>query len=112
MFPLTLSRETSRLSGKQTCFPLLFPFKYFVIHPKDEQIKQTNEQTSLKEGFHLNDVFWPLNVAFIELSSSFFVLFKNPLLITQFYVLGFFVTFWVIFGYIWKEIAFLKDWLN
>ena len=34
--------------------------------------------------------------------------FKNPSLIIQFYILGFFVNFWVIFWYIWKEIVFLK----
>ena len=54
----------------------------------------------------MNVVFSPLNVGLIELSRSLLVQFKNPSLITQFYVLGFFVNFWVIFGYIWKEIFF------
>ena len=43
----------------------------------------------------LNVVFLPLNVGVIELSRSIFVQFKNPSLISQFYVLGFFVNFWV-----------------
>ena len=50
----------------------------------------------VKGGFHLNVVFSPLNVGLIELSRSLLVQFK-PSLITQFYVLGFFVNFWVIF---------------
>ena len=52
--------------------------------------------------------FSPLNIGLIELSRSIFVLLKNHSLITQFYVLGFFVNFWVIYGYVWKEIVFLK----
>ena len=58
----------------------------------------------LKGGFHLNVVFSPRNVGLIELFRSLFVQFKKPSLITQFYVWDFLE----IFGYIWKEIVFLK----
>ena len=57
-----------------------------------------------KAGEHLNVSFWPLHVGFIEISRSLFKQSRNLSLITQFYVLGFFL---VIFGYIWEEINFL-----
>ncbi len=45
MFPERTSRETSRIEGKQNyLFPSRPDIKCFVIHPKDEQIKQTNEK--------------------------------------------------------------------
>ena len=53
-------------------------------------------------------LFSLLNVGLIEIQSrSLFKELKNPLFISQFYVLGFFVNFCLIFGYIWKEMVFL-----
>ena len=48
MFPEVKSREALRLERKQNeLFPQGTDIKCFVIHSKDEQIKQTNKQTSL-----------------------------------------------------------------
>ena len=48
----------------------------------------------------------------IEISRSLFKELKIPSFISQFYVLGFVVNFWVSFGYIWEEIVFLKGLLK
>ena len=53
-------------------------------------------------------VFTPLKIGSTEISRSRFKQYKNPMLITQINVLGCFVSFWVIFRYIWEEIVFLK----
>ena len=45
---------------------------------------------------------------FSLISRSRFKQLKIPLLITRSYVVGYFVNFLVIFGYIWEEIIFLK----
>ena len=42
------------------------------------------------------------------ISRSRFKQLKTPLLITRSHVVGYFVIFLVIFGYIWEEIIFLK----
>ena len=44
----------------------------------------------------------------IEISRSRFKQSKNSSLITRIYVMGCFVNFWVIFGYVWEETVFLK----
>ena len=51
-------------------------------------------------------------MGFIEIFRSLFEELKIPLFISQFYVLGFVENFWLIFGYIWEEIAFLKGLLK
>ena len=62
----------------------------------------------LKVGVHMNSIFSPLNVGLMKISRLRFKQSKNPLLISRSYVVGCFVNFWVIFGYIWVEIVFLK----
>ena len=50
MFPDTKSRETWRFEGKQNkLFPKGADIKCFVIHPEDDQSKQTNKQTNKKQ---------------------------------------------------------------
>ena len=44
----------------------------------------------------------------MEISRSRFKESKNPLLKTYIYAMGCFVNFWVIFGYDWEKIVFLK----
>ena len=44
----------------------------------------------------------------IETSRSRFKQYNNSMLIPPLYVLGRFIYFWVILGYIWEEIVFLK----
>ena len=62
----------------------------------------------IKAGVHVNVVFPPLNMGLLDISRSRFKQSKNSMLISQFYVLGSFVNFWVIFRYIWEEIVFFK----
>ena len=62
----------------------------------------------IKVGVHLRAVFTPLKIGQMEISCSHFKQYKNPPFITQINVLGCFVNFWVIFGYIWEAIIFLK----
>ena len=62
----------------------------------------------LNAGVHINVIFSPLNVGLMKISRSRFKQSKNPLLISRSYVVACFVNFWVIFGYIWVEIVFLK----
>ena len=51
----------------------------------------------------MNAIFPPLSVGLKEISRSRFKQSKNPPLISRSYVVGFFVNFWVVFGYIWEE---------
>ena len=64
--------------------------------------------SAVKAGVHMNAIFSPLNVGLMKISRSRFKQSKNPLLISRSYVVACFVNFWVIFGYIWVEIVFLK----
>ena len=66
----------------------------------------------IKAGVHMNAIFSPLNVGLMKISRSRFKQSKNPVLISRSYVVGCFVNFWVIFGYVWEEIVFLKDLSN
>ena len=59
-------------------------------------------------GIKLNVDFPPLNTGLIEKSRSHFKQSISSTLIPLLYVLGCFINFWVIFGYIWEEIVFLK----
>ena len=59
-------------------------------------------------GVHLKAVFTPHKIGQMEISCSHFKRYKNPPFITQINVLGCFVNFWVIFGYIWEELIFLE----
>ena len=61
-----------------------------------------------KAGFNLNVVFLSLNMCLIERSRSPFKQHKTSMLTLQFYVLGCFINFSVIFRNIWEEIVFLK----
>ena len=56
--------------------------------------------------------FSPLSVGLMKISRSRFKQSKNPLLISQSYVVRYFVNFWVIFGYVWEEIVFLKGFVK
>ena len=56
----------------------------------------------------MNAIFLPLNVGLMKISRSRFKQSKNPLVISRNYVVGCFVNFWVIFGYIWVKIVLLK----
>ena len=60
----------------------------------------------VKGGVNLNANFPPLDMALMEISRSRFKQSKNSMLIP--YVVGCFVNFRVIFGYIWEEIVFLE----
>ena len=66
----------------------------------------------IKVGVHMNAIFSPLNVGLMKISRSRFKQSKNPLLISRSYVVGCFVNFWVIFGYVWEEIVFLKGFVR
>ena len=57
----------------------------------------------LKTGVNLNTVFRSLNVHLTLITRSRFKQSKIPPLISQSYVVEYFVNFLVIFGYIWKE---------
>ena len=63
---------------------------------------------SVKVEVHLKAVFTPLKIGQMEISCSHFKQYKNHPFITQINVLGYFMNFWVIFRYIWKEIIFLE----
>ena len=56
----------------------------------------------------MNATFQPLNMGLMEIFRSRFKQSKNSLLILLIYVMRCFVNFWVIFGYVWEEIVFLK----
>ena len=60
----------------------------------------------------MNAIFSPLNVDLMKISRSRFKQSKNPLLNSRSYVVGCFVNFWVIFGYFWEEIVFLKGFVK
>ena len=82
-------------------------------HAKHEQPQHkllTGKLTGelFKAGVQLKAVFTPPKIGQIEISCSHFKQYKNLPFITQINVLGCFVNFWVIFGYIWKEIIFLE----
>ena len=59
-------------------------------------------------GVHLKPVFSPLNLGLMRISRSRFKQSKNPMLVSQSYVKRCFVNFWVILGYVWEEVLFLK----
>ena len=65
--------------------------------------------TLFKAGVNLNGIFAPLNTGLVQISRSHFKQSKNSMLKTRIYVIGCFVNFLVIFGYIWVEIVFSKD---
>ena len=56
----------------------------------------------------MNAIFPPLNAGLMKITRSRIKQSKNPLLISRSYVVGCFVNFWVIFGYVWEETVFLK----
>ena len=60
----------------------------------------------------MNAIFPPLSVGLMKISRSRFKKSKNPLLISQSSVVGCFVNFLVIFGYVWEEIVFLKGFVK
>ena len=62
----------------------------------------------IKRGVNLNAVFLSLDMVLMKISRSRFKQSKNSMLIPWIYVVGCFVNFWVIFGYIWEEIVFLE----
>ena len=64
--------------------------------------------TLFKGGVNLNAIFPPLDMALMQIPRSLFKQSKNSMLIPWIYVVGYFVNFWVIFGYIWEEIVFLE----
>ena len=64
--------------------------------------------TAVKAGVHLNGIFAPLYAGLVQISRSHSKQSKNSMLKTGIYVIGCFVNFLVIFGYIWMEIVFLK----
>ena len=80
--------ETSHVFGVDNFFP--------------EQKKALNGEVNL------NAIFRPLDMALMEISRSRFKQSKNSMLIPSIYVVGCFVNFWVIIGYIWEEIFFLQ----
>ena len=61
-----------------------------------------------KGAIHLNAIFLPLDMALTAISHSRLKEFKNPIIIPWICVVGYFVNFWVIFGYIWEEWFFLE----
>ena len=60
----------------------------------------------------MNAIFPHLSVGLVKLSCSRFKQSKNPLFISRSYVVGCFVNFWVIFGYVWEETVFLKGFVK
>ena len=73
-------------------------------------IAQTKKKYLLKTGVNLNALFAPFNMRLMQISRPRFKQSKNSncMLNTWIYVIGCFVNFLVIFGYIWVEIVFLK----
>ena len=71
---------------------------------------RTGDKTKeIKAGVNLNGIFAPLyNTDLVQISRSHFKQSKNSMLKTRIYVIGCFVNFVVIFGYIWVEIVFLR----
>ena len=63
---------------------------------------------TIKAGVNLNGIFAPLNTGLVQISRSNFKQSKNSMLKTWIYVIGCFVNFLVILGYIWVEIIFLE----
>ena len=63
---------------------------------------------TFKARVNLNGIFAPLNTGLVQISRSHFKQSKNSMHQTRIYVIGCFVKFLVIFGYIWVEF-FLKD---
>ena len=59
-------------------------------------------------GVRLKAVLWPGIMVLMQISRSRFKQSKIYMLIIHIYVSGCFVNFWVILGYIWGEIVFLK----
>ena len=57
-----------------------------------------------KSGTLIKEGAFPefLKVGLIEISRSLLKELKIPSFMSQFYVLGFVVNFWMIFGYIWE----------
>ena len=74
--------------------------RIYIPLPWTKLIARLALRHAVKARVNLNAVFSPLHVGLTELSRSRFKQSKNPSLITQFYDLGIFVNFWVIFGYI------------
>ena len=66
----------------------------------------------IKGGFHLNAIFPPLDIALTEISCSHFKQSKNSIIIPSICVVGCFVNFWAIFGYIWEEIVFIEGFVK
>ena len=60
----------------------------------------------------MHAIFPPLSVGLMKISRSRFKQSKNPLPISRSYVVGCFVNFGVIFGYVWEEIVFLKGFVK
>ena len=63
---------------------------------------------AIKEAIHLNAIFLPLDMALMAISHSRFKQSKTPIIIPWICVVGYFVNFWMIFGYIWEEYFFLE----
>ena len=63
---------------------------------------------NLKAGVNPKAVFWLGIVFLMQIFRLRFKQSRISMLISHIYVLGCFVNFWVIFGYIWREIVFLK----
>ena len=62
----------------------------------------------IKEGVHMNAVFWLVIMALTQISRLRFKQSSISLLIPHIYVSGRFVIFLVILGNIWRKIVFLK----
>ena len=60
----------------------------------------------------MNAIFPPLNAGLMKISRSRIKQSKNSLLISRSYVVGCFVNFGVIFGYVWEETVFLKGFVK
>ena len=70
--------------------------------------RSTRKRLLLKAGVNLNGIFAPLNTGLVQISRLHFKQSKNSMLKTWIYVIGCFVNFLAIFGYIWVEIVFFQ----
>ena len=90
-------------SYKANIYEICFLISFEPQCPLDSGSCNVLLSASFKAGVQLNVVFPPLNMVLIEKSRSRLKQPRKSMLIIQFYVLECFVTFWVIFGYIWEK---------
>ena len=70
--------------------------------------KAQNAFGSVKAGINLKTAFPPLKMGLMQISRSCSKQCQQPMLKTRINVLGCLVNFWIIFGFMWEEVVFVK----